>query len=421
MIETTQNKILIFLKKYSNKIIIGLLFTLVLIFTPTSVAEAYTFYFSNGCYVLDVNVENPSVYPGETIYVSGTITNAYCGESWDRATVSIGGIASYDGYPPPDGTSTRRYDTQASYTPGDYVITIIPDLPDIYDPRPFDLGYTVTAPSYSNCSSPCGTTAHGASCTAYSTSTVPYGSTCSSQERICTDGSLSGSNTYSSCSVDSPANCYVSPWGWINHNSSVTAYVSEAVPYGSACFETTRTCNNGTLSGSEAAYASCSVRNACYPSVDPSGYTNACSATNSCSGTNYGTIQCSGSCSVSAPANPSYYGNACSKSSTYSCNVTNGTFGCAGNNLSSNCSAATPAADPYTPGAACNRNICVGTGTIDNACTGHCSAAAPTLYGTAACYNTNVCGSGPAGAINNCTGACEGAGAAPNSIRYSRM
>ncbi len=46
-----------------------------------------------------------------------------------------------------------------------------------------------------------------------------------------------------------PANCSVSPWGTINHGDSVTAYLTTTVPYGSSCSSQTRTCNDGTLSG----------------------------------------------------------------------------------------------------------------------------------------------------------------------------
>lgn len=44
----------------------------------------------------------------------------------------------------------------------------------------------------------------------------------------------------------------------ITHGQSVTAYKDASLPYGSTCTSQTRTCSNGTLSGSYA-YASCSV------------------------------------------------------------------------------------------------------------------------------------------------------------------
>lgn len=53
----------------------------------------------------------------------------------------------------------------------------------------------------------------------------------------------------------------------IASGSSVTAYQSASVPYGSTCVSQTRTCSNGVLSGSYA-YASCSVQAAPPPSTD---------------------------------------------------------------------------------------------------------------------------------------------------------
>ncbi|MBU4142683.1 hypothetical protein KJ590_01635, partial [Patescibacteria group bacterium] len=53
-----------------------------------------------------------------------------------------------------------------------------------------------------SCTTPWGTSlASGSSVTAYSASSVPCGSTCASQTRTCTNGSLSGSYTSQSCSV----------------------------------------------------------------------------------------------------------------------------------------------------------------------------------------------------------------------------
>lgn len=104
-----------------------------------------------------------------------------------------------------------------------------------------------------------GSVNNGHSVTAYASSTVPYGSSCTSQTRTCSSGTLSGSYTASSCSVQPPANCSL-PWGGsISHNQSVTAYSSSSVPFGSSCSSQTRTCNSGSLSGSFSA-SSCSVQ-----------------------------------------------------------------------------------------------------------------------------------------------------------------
>lgn len=103
-----------------------------------------------------------------------------------------------------------------------------------------------------------GTLAHNQSVTAYQNSSEPCGGNCSSQLRTCTNGSLSGSFNNSSCSVSLCASCTL-PWGGsLAHNSSVTAYAASSVPCGSSCTSQTRSCNNGSLSGSYGAQ-SCSV------------------------------------------------------------------------------------------------------------------------------------------------------------------
>jgi type II secretory pathway pseudopilin PulG len=109
-----------------------------------------------------------------------------------------------------------------------------------------------------NCTgTPCGTIAHGATCTAYQNSTEPFGGSCTSETRTCTNGALSGSYTHASCTVSSPASCS-SPCGTIAHGATCTAYLNSSEPYGGSCSSETRTCNNGVLSGSYT-HTSCSV------------------------------------------------------------------------------------------------------------------------------------------------------------------
>lgn len=93
------------------------------------------------------------------------------------------------------------------------------------------------------------TIAHGQSVTAYSASTVPFGSSCQSTLRTCNNGTLSGSGSFASCAPDAPASCIFNGQT-IAHGQSVTAYQSATVPYGQTCAAQTRTCNNGSLSGS---------------------------------------------------------------------------------------------------------------------------------------------------------------------------
>jgi Tfp pilus assembly protein PilV len=101
-----------------------------------------------------------------------------------------------------------------------------------------------------NCATPWGTTvADGSSATAYQTSSVPYGQSCVSESRICSNGNLSGSYSYQTCSVLAAANC-ASPWGTaVLNGNSVTAYLSSSVVSPSTCTSENRGCSNGTLSG----------------------------------------------------------------------------------------------------------------------------------------------------------------------------
>ncbi len=105
-----------------------------------------------------------------------------------------------------------------------------------------------------------GSITHGQSTTAYQNSTVPYNQTCVSQTRTCSNGTLSGSYQHQSCSVQPAANCTL---GGVTvlHGQSRTFYSQQTAPIGNVCSSVSqsRTCTNGTLSGSAAyQYASCS-------------------------------------------------------------------------------------------------------------------------------------------------------------------
>ena len=99
------------------------------------------------------------------------------------------------------------------------------------------------------------TIVHGQSITAYSSSTVGSNSSCSSETRTCNNGQLSGTFTYSSCSVSAPAVCNFSG-KTISDGEGVLAYSSAIVPYGHSCSSQVRTCKDGVLSGTYA-YTSC--------------------------------------------------------------------------------------------------------------------------------------------------------------------
>lgn len=98
---------------------------------------------------------------------------------------------------------------------------------------------------------------HGEPVRAFQTSTVPYGSVCQEQYRVCTNGTLSGSYMFGSCTANTPSSCLFNGQT-IAHGQPVTAFAASSVPYGQTCTSQVRTCNNGALSGSYN-FASCNV------------------------------------------------------------------------------------------------------------------------------------------------------------------
>ena len=124
--------------------------------------------------------------------------------------------------------------------------------------------------SYSSCaeaaSASCAldgvTVANGASRTFYSASSVASGSSCTSvsQSRTCGNGTLSGSASYNkaACVIAAPI-CTLDGLT-LAHGSSTTFYFAQNVPAGELCssYGQARACTNGSLSGSASyKYASC--------------------------------------------------------------------------------------------------------------------------------------------------------------------
>ena len=106
--------------------------------------------------------------------------------------------------------------------------------------------------------------AHGASVVGYASSSVAYGQTCAAQTRTCTNGVLNGSYSFPSCSPGAAVSCSFNGQT-IAHGQSVVGYAAPSVGYGNSCSAQSRTCNNGVLSGSYA-YGSCTTNAAssCY-------------------------------------------------------------------------------------------------------------------------------------------------------------
>lgn len=101
------------------------------------------------------------------------------------------------------------------------------------------------------------TIAHGATVTAYQNSAVDFGGTCVSEARKCDNGVLSGSYSFESCAVGAPKSCLFNGQT-IPHNGTVVAYQTSAVEFGKTCMSETRRCTNGSLSGAYT-FGSCSV------------------------------------------------------------------------------------------------------------------------------------------------------------------
>lgn len=111
------------------------------------------------------------------------------------------------------------------------------------------------------------TITHGDGVTAYEADTVPYGSSCVSETRTCSDSTLSGSYAYASCTVGQPSGCYV---GFIAlaHGETRTFYSNTTTTGGQLCssISQSRTCDNGTVSGSASyqyTYCSCAASYTC--------------------------------------------------------------------------------------------------------------------------------------------------------------
>ncbi|HVK86943.1 MAG TPA: VCBS repeat-containing protein [Kofleriaceae bacterium] len=102
----------------------------------------------------------------------------------------------------------------------------------------------------------------GESRTFYASSTVACEQSCQAQTRVCEDGVLSGdaSFTASSCSVDSCDGACLLPWGeYLSNGASRTVYRASSVPAGETCESEERVCTEGSLSGSFTQPA-CAVR-----------------------------------------------------------------------------------------------------------------------------------------------------------------
>ena len=124
----------------------------------------------------------------------------------------------------------------------------------------------VNTETLTSCSLNGQTVAHGSTVTAYQASSVDFGNTCTSETRSCFNGTLSGAYTNTSCTVAAAASCSLNGQT-VAHGSTVTAYQASSVDFGNTCTSETRSCFNGNLSGSYT-YTNCTVSAASQSSSD---------------------------------------------------------------------------------------------------------------------------------------------------------
>lgn len=160
--------------------------------------------------------------------------------------------------PPPDLSQLSSSSTGAgSYVPVAPVVQPTP-VPAVQPPAP-------TPIVYQSCQLNGQVIPHNGSTTAYLSASVAYGQQCSLETRTCNNGTLSGSATNATCFVQSPAataSCSLDG-KTILHGGAITAYATTLVAYGSSCSSVseTRYCTNGTLSGS-LPYTNCTAQTA---------------------------------------------------------------------------------------------------------------------------------------------------------------
>jgi hypothetical protein len=261
-------------------------------------ADMWTYYFGSVARSGAVTIypSSHTTYAGSAYYSSngaGFCTPGYCSvPAWGPVTCSYTAYA----YPPAScsvslspnpksyaGSATLSwsssnahywvYINNVGYVGGSGSTTVSPTSSTDYSCYAHGYGasdgwhsYTLTVNPPASCTLPWGgTLAHGGSVTAYEASSVAYGGTCNSQTRSCSNGTLSGSYQYQSCNQ----NCTFDGSA-VSHGSSVIAYQSAVAPEGQTCgsISESRSCSNGSLSGSYT-HDSCTV--ACTPSYSCTG------------------------------------------------------------------------------------------------------------------------------------------------------
>ncbi len=224
---------------------------------------------------------------------------------------------------------------------------------------PYNIPYSVVAPL--NCTFNGNTVLNGASVTAYQASTVPYGSSCVSQPRTCSNGTLSGSYAYSSCTVQpQPApTCSVTfnP-STINQGQSSTMSWSSTNITGSNTFYIN---NVGYVGASGSASVAPSVTTNYTGTVTNSSGTATCPASLTVNCTPSGTNSCSDSTHVVDSCGTAVQtctgGLTCSSGVCAASCTPNGTLSCSGTNVVDSCGTVKQNCSPTTQ--TCSSGSCV--------------------------------------------------------------
>ncbi|MDB5237767.1 MAG: hypothetical protein JWM46_37 [Candidatus Kaiserbacteria bacterium] len=174
--------------------------------------------------------------------LSGSYTNAAC-------TVGTAASCTFNGQTVANGAAVTAYQSSSVASGSSCVSQARTCTNGTLSGSYTNAACSVLGSTTNSCTFNGTTVAHGAAVTAYQASSVAYGSTCTSQSRTCSNGTLSGSYTYGACTVATATSCTFNN-ATVAHGASVAAYQASSVAYGSSCVSQSRTCTNGTLSGS---------------------------------------------------------------------------------------------------------------------------------------------------------------------------
>ena len=214
---------------------------------------------SNG---ININSTTRSAMAGRSIVFDVPVSSFSSNESVLQVAIGKGLVASEDAINHLHGSLVKEgrpgsvaTETAIRQLLPDFVVDGAPSTDPEPDPEPEldpidnNIAINDSIAEVTDCQFNSNSIANGVSTTAYQTATVPFGFTCTSQTRTCSNGTLSGSYSFSNCEQAEPLDCSFNGSN-VEHGDFVTAYLSNSVAAGNSCSSQTRTCFNGVLSGS---------------------------------------------------------------------------------------------------------------------------------------------------------------------------